>query len=305
MNCKLYKLEFSTPVHFGNRKLESANMTILSDSLFSALCIEAKSLYGVDGIKKLYDFSSAQGLIFSDLFPYCGDEYYLPKPMLEIETEFSGSSVQKKRYKNTKFVSVDRYCDYIRGILDKEPDFAEEYVFTKLDRCRDMNEDSTPYFVDTYSFNKNCGLYFIVGYNSDEQLDFVDSIMYALGYDGIGGRISSGYGKFVSIPVDLPDSIKALVENAKSSENLITISSCLPKNEELAAAMQDARYLLQRRSGFIASDDYSDKNVKKNDLYTFAAGSAFKNSFSGDIYDVSGNGRHPVYRYAKPFFIGL
>ena len=69
--------------------------------------------------------------------------------------------------------------------------------------------------------------------------------------------------------------------------------------------MQDARYLLQRRSGFIASDDYSDKNVKKNDLYTFAAGSAFKNSFSGDIYDVSGNGRHPVYRYAKPFFIGL
>lgn len=305
MKYRLYKLEFSAPVHFGSRKLESANMSLPADSLFSALCIEAKSLYGVDGIKKLYAFSAEQGLIFSDLFPYCGDEYYLPKPMLKVESELSGSSVLKKKYKNTKYVSASLYSDYIRGTLEKEPDFAEEYIYTKIERNRDLTENTVPYFVDSYSFNKNCGLYFIIGYSSEEQLDFVDGIMHALSYDGIGGRISSGFGKFTSQAFALPDSIAALVEKAESSEYLITVSTCLPKDDELEEAMRNARYTLQKRSGFIASGDYADENVKKRDLYTFAAGSVFKNAFSGDIYDVSCGGRHPVYRYAIPFFIGI
>ena len=29
------------------------------------------------------------------------------------------------------------------------------------------------------------------------------------------------------------------------------------------------------------------------------------NCFAGDIYDVSEGGKHPVYRYAKPIFMGV
>lgn len=305
MEYKIYKLVFSTPVHFGAGKLESSNINMPSDTLFSALCIEAKKLFGVDGINKLYNYAKNQCVIFSDLFPFCGNKYYLPKPMLKIEKEFSNSSVEKKKYKNTKYISADTYAGYINGELEEEPEFAREYVFTKLNKSRDMNQDSTPYFVGTYSFNKDCGLYFVFGYSNDEQLDFVDSIMCALGYDGIGGKVSSGLGKFIAAPVDLPDSIKALIFNAEKSQNLITISSCLPTNEELPTAIENARYTLQKRSGFIASDSYSSNNEKKRDLYTFSSGSVFTTRFIGDIYDVSQNGSHPVYRYAKPFFIAI
>ena len=44
---------------------------------------------------------------------------------------------------------------------------------------------------------------------------------------------------------------------------------------------------------------------RKNDLYVFSAGSTFTKDFSGDVYDVSNNGRHSVYRYAKPMLMGV
>ena len=42
-------------------------------------------------------------------------------------------------------------------------------------------------------------------------------------------------------------------------------------------------------------------------LLMIEAGSVYKNAFEGDIYDVSdkNNGTHPVYRYGKPFFMGV
>ena len=35
------------------------------------------------------------------------------------------------------------------------------------------------------------------------------------------------------------------------------------------------------------------------------AGSCFKIPYQGDIYDVSIYGKHPVYRYAIPIFMGV
>ena len=39
----------------------------------------------------------------------------------------------------------------------------------------------------------------------------------------------------------------------------------------------------------------------------FEVGSVYKNTFKGDIYDVSeaNAGAHPVYRYGIPFFMGV
>ena len=50
---------------------------------------------------------------------------------------------------------------------------------------------------------------------------------------------------------------------------------------------------------------YAEEYRRKRDLYVFAAGSCFKNEFEGDIYDVTNGGSHPVYRYAKPLFMGV
>ena len=83
------------------------------------------------------------------------------------------------------------------------------------------------------------------------------------------------------------------------------LSTALPREEELDAALEDSSYLLQKRAGFVFSETYAPELRKKKDLYTMQAGSCFKSRFQGDIYDVGMGGAHPVYRYAKAMFAGI
>jgi CRISPR-associated protein Csm4 len=84
----------------------------------------------------------------------------------------------------------------------------------------------------------------------------------------------------------------------------MTLSVSLPTDDELEKALDNAQYLLCRRSGFVSSDTYSDNQMRKKDLYVLKAGACIHNRYSGDVYDVSDHiGSHPVYRYAKPMFL--
>ena len=85
----------------------------------------------------------------------------------------------------------------------------------------------------------------------------------------------------------------------------MSLSGALPRENELEEAMENAEYMLLKRSGFVSSSSYCDSFMRKKDLYIFASGSCFRRKFEGDVYDVSSNGTHPVYRYAKPIFIGV
>ena len=69
--------------------------------------------------------------------------------------------------------------------------------------------------------------------------------------------------------------------------------------------LDDSRYLLVKRSGFIDSYTYSKEQRRKKDIYLFKSGSCFNNTYQGDIYNVSSGGSHPVYKYAKPLFMGV
>ena len=77
MTTKVFKLSFKTPVHFGKKRLSDGEMTITSDTLFSALFIEALQL-GIETDWLLND------LIISDTFPYENEIYYLPKPLIKL-----------------------------------------------------------------------------------------------------------------------------------------------------------------------------------------------------------------------------
>ena len=72
----------------------------------------------------------------------------------------------------------------------------------------------------------------------------------------------------------------------------------------LENVLKNADYLLKKRGGFVVSEDYASEYLKKKDFYVFQSGSCFQEKFEGDIFDVSA-GSHPVYRYAKPFFMGV
>ena len=83
------------------------------------------------------------------------------------------------------------------------------------------------------------------------------------------------------------------------------LSGALPQDQELDTVLEKASYGLEKRSGFVSSENYADEQQKKNDLYLLKAGSCFETQFEGDIYDVGCGGSHPVYRYAKALFVGV
>ena len=79
MNFWVYKLAFSTEVHIGNGLLTDSDYTMYADTFFSALCLEALKIYGVEGIEKLKTMAMEDKLVLSDGFPYIKDKLYIPK----------------------------------------------------------------------------------------------------------------------------------------------------------------------------------------------------------------------------------
>ena len=75
--------------------------------------------------------------------------------------------------------------------------------------------------------------------------------------------------------------------------------------QEIEKVCTEVQFQLIKRSGFVNSMTYADTFRKKKDFYGFVAGSCFKIPYQGDIYDVSIYGKHPVYRYAIPIFMGV
>ena len=132
----------------------------------------------------------------------------------------------------------------------------------------------------------------------------------ALKFDGLGGRRSSGYGKFDFEVLDLRNvqnedlkTLNLLLSSEK--EMFMTLSPFLPKglNDEM---LENAFYQVVRRSGFVDSATYNPHLVKKKDVYALSVGSTFKNKLQGQILDVSTSaGSHKVYKFLKPIFVGV
>lgn len=307
MKYKLYKMSFQTAVHFGNGTLESGEYTIGSDTLFSALCQEALK---VDAVlfEELCESVFSDQLRFSDALPYIGDIYYLPKPMMKIEKEQrEASSILKKAYKKLKYISIDSFNEYLKGDYDilKEQDLENlgKYVVKTAAAIRG-NEETEPYRIGQYYFNEGNGLYIIVGYEKDEVIRMFEELLDSLSYSGIGGKRSSGFGRFSATVKKVPQHLEERLES--SASRYMTISLSLPKESELEEAMNGAEYIVCKRSGFVASETYASEQMRKKDLYVFKSGACFLNRFTGDVYDVSSKaGKHPVYRYAKPLFVGV
>lgn len=300
-------MQFTSPVHFGQKRLSDSQMTIKADTLFSALFIEALHL-SMDTRFLLND------LTISDTFPYQNDVYYVPKPLIDIKAK-NDASADYKQYKNMTYIPYDLYRSYVRGEVTTERakqlndafDIGISSVQTKVmiptyhhDR---MTDDSEPYTVGTFSFYEHTGLYFIIK-TSAKSFDSLQTILQSLQYSGIGGKRSTGYGQFTYEIIEDDLLLQFLQHDGKRHMLLSTAMATEAELNELDLAGKD-RFILEKRSGFIQSTTYASTLQKKRDFYSFAAGSVFQHPFTGDIYDVSGGGKHPVYRYAKALWLGV
>ncbi len=307
MKYVIYKLEFQTAVHFGTGRLNETTYIFHADQLFSALYIEALKAGTADAF---YEMVKKGDIVFSDAMPYVGDNYLIPKPMVYVQNDRKGSSEQKKAYKKLKYIPVDELDNFLQGKMDISHNPMDGYGFEKqrnMVQVRTDENDSKPYRVGEFYYRNGNGLYVIVGYEKETEICLFEELMEAVSYVGIGGKRASGLGKFTFIKAKKSTELERLLQN--KSEINILITGALPQDSELEDALEDATYLLEKRSGFavapIGMQVEEEKDwQKKKDLYIFSAGSCFKKQFQGDIYDVS-KGQYPIYRYAKAMFLGV
>lgn len=314
MNYYLYKLKFSSPVHFGtsesSRSIESAGTTLRADTLFSALSHAALKN---NVMNKLISLVNDDKLLFSDTMPYCGDELYIPKPALPAVKQVDSDPSERKKMKKLKYIPISMLGEFtasLKGetkfdVSSAKKDFGSSTAVTKA--AISGNEQTTPYSVGAFYFYEDCGIYGIVGYESDESIKLVKNLLSILGFEGIGGKTSSGYGKFtVYDEIYLDNSTEPLNSMLKSqnAKQYTLLTTALPNSNEIESTLENAKYQLVRRSGFTFSSSIANP-VKKQTQYFFAAGSVFDRRFSGDLYDVGRNMPHSVYRYSKPIFLGI
>lgn len=343
MQYKIFKLKFETPVHFGSEKvgtsLENVTNICHSDTLFSAMCQEILKINDEIKLLDFVDWVDDGDLVFSSLLPYRDNELFLPKPCLLIErnnksddTEDTASSIKKKKMKKLEFISINDFSRYIDCLKSgKSFDYDEEkYVFCKtettakvsLNRNGDSNDNNIYFVGSTYYKSEkdktdkiHCGLYVIVKYKEQEQIDFFQKILVdSLGFSGIGGKRSSGYGKFY-IEDEMDPDVDGLPEKKLIFELLetkgdynIALSVVSPTEAEIENNDFDkAYYKLISRDGFVYSTEYTDENtlVKRKSLSMFKEGSCFPFEIEGEVKDVSDNGKHPVYKNGKMLKIGV
>lgn len=297
MTYKMYIMNFHT-AHFGAGSLDSSKMTFAADRLFSALVLEAKKM------GKMEEFVSIAGqddFVLTDAFPYQSGPF-LPKPIgfpkfeqPDLTTDVKEVRRQAKMAKKLQFIPLDKFDSYVNGTLFKDADHAVTNIVTK----NQPHVDGHLFQVSTVRFRDESCLYVIA-----KESELLNELMTSLQYTGIGGKRSSGYGQFNLTILDLPDSFKNRLTKAHQGP-VMTLTTSLPVEKELEYAMETGSYLLSKSSGFAFSTE-TKENFRKQDLYKFASGSTFSETYTGQIVDVRPlDFPHEVLNYAKPLFFKM
>lgn len=328
MSYYIFQLEFDSPVHFGASDhgggLEQITLKYTSDTLFSAICVELAMQGEFELLNQLYEMADTGSLKLSDLFPYQQEDgdlkLYLPKPFTDREASFlplkdmeeaKAISAQRKEIKKQSYIRISEIEALLSAMKSGKPYISGDVLNEGLDtvahkvNCR-TGGDTLPYYISLHSFPAGTGLYLIAEL-PDDFADMFMKILESLGYSGIGGKRSAGYGKFHlsddrfevdDIFADTAFLQKMLEDNA--AKEYMAISSVLPKENEITA-VSCGRYQLMKSGGFTGG-------IKRDGVYMIAAGSCLKQRIIGDIINIAHDDDafgHPVWRYGKGMFVGL
>ena len=334
MKYYLFTLKFLTPVHFGDSgnggNLERVSMTCSADTFFSALCNEA-AMISKDCVETLVNKFAEGKVKLSSLFPFyqADDEelqLYLPKPLYRMDVEAPNTksfeemkiaATKMKKMKKTTYVRASELEDLLDAVKSNEEYEYDLPVFaTKMnsERVNKRMAEPLPYFVGSYLFAKNAGLYFVLGLENEEDFDEIEELVLQLGLSGIGGKRSSGYGKYeffddcIELDSDYGVYADDLALARMLSDNEAGLQMCIAPvkpNCEDAMVVKEGFYKLLRRSGFVSSNNM-EENLKRDSVYMLAEGSCFKERVSGNLVDFTVQGvNHKIYRNGLGMYVGV
>ena len=307
MRHVICRLTFHTAVRFGSDNggiMTSTRLTFRTDVLFSAL-FRALLLQGKS--EELLHAVQSSELFFSDAFPWHGDRFFLPRPVGIVAKQNHPAAVdpsQRKLLKKITFIPTNLLKDYLHGQADLQVlydlnHFGKRFEETRVN-MRD-NDQPLPYQVSGFRFAKETGLYLVIS-ATDSALALFETAMRALSAEGIGGKVSSGWGKFAFEMIPAAEKWVDALNNEHASCQML-LSTALPSEEEMAAALDGAYYTVVRRGGFAFSEQ--NRPLKKQTSYLLGSGSTFQCRFGGILLDVGIGMPHPVWRYARAMFMGV
>ena len=334
MNYYVYPLRFLGPVHFGDTanggSLEKVGLQYSAESLYSAFCNEIAT--DVAQLQQFRELFHSRQLVFSSLFPYYWEdegqgqmEFFLPRPIKPQEKpvsitgfkETKRAATELKKLKKVAYYRASVLCDASGKVANKDANALALPTFgltMTVERINRRSEKGEPYFVGSYVFAPNAGLYFIAGFESDEIKALFDQWLQLLSLSGIGGKRSSGYGKFEMADDEFEvyddefsyadiRAISKLITRSNASWYM-NISSVIPQDEELDI-VKDGFYTLKKRGGFVQSHGVID-TVKRNTCYVIAEGSCFAKPLQGRILQLEVKGiPHEVERNGLGLFVGV
>ena len=334
MKYYLFTLKFLTPVHFGDTgnggNLERVSMTCSADTFFSALSSEA-ALVSKNCVETLVEKFANGKVCLSSLFPFYQAEdeeleLYLPKPLYRMNAEVADvksfndmklAATKLKKLKKTTYVRASELVNLLDAVKNNEEYDYELPVFaTKMnsERVNKRMDEPLPYFVGSYVFAKNAGLYFVLGLENEDDMEEMQELITQLGLSGIGGKRSSGYGKFelgedyieLDAEFGIYDDDIALANMLENESAKLQMSIAPVKpNAEDANVVKEGFYKLLRRSGFVASNNMED-NMKRDSVYMLAEGSCFNKRIDGNLVGFTVPGvNHKVYRNGLGMYVGV
>ena len=334
MSYVIYPLHVTTAVRFGapgrGGRLDEACMEYPADILFGALCAELAAAGEQEELTRLIEEVERGDLRLSDLLPWqqradgSAMALFLPRPVLRVErteqqeredyrTTCANATLRKKQ-KKLKYIRASRMQDYIRAMQSGTPfeeteydaDFGTESLRQRVNR---RGEEPLPYYVAQFTFAAHAGLYLIARVRDAEMGAWLHRLLAWLGMAGIGGKRTSGYGKFhVGVVTHLADAVDAdaaalgTMLAADSAPWQLALAPVLPTADDLAAVKAGA-YRLRRAGGFVSYPARAAE--KKNSVYLLDAGSCFPARIGGTCGTLGTHDGHPVWRYGYGLYAGV
>ncbi len=332
------KLHFQTPLHLskGGSDYDESRQWLSSDTLSAALVACAVQISN----RKLSDDEVEKflaGFQVSSAFPFFGEEYFFPKPLLdglEIDdpdlrkTEKQVAWYGKSWFEKWLNGSTERFgkadlSENCRFLSDSKTARETPFIRTNVEQRvvvpRDgSGEDAEPmtFYQERVYFERrdldkpdkpSAGLFFLYKITDEPQRMLFDAALRLLADNGIGTDRTTGNGAFefekTEISLRLPDPTVATRH--------IALSLYCPKQEELDEPMlQLSGYQLIERGGYLASPAEENWTAwRKRSVWMFREGSVFPMPLAGRWVDLQPSIfknqalAHPVWRDGRGFFI--
>jgi len=280
---KAVKLKFKTPIRIGELGigLESTSEILHSDTLFNAI---ANALVDINGdLEEFIERIRIGELRISSAFPFSGNTYYLPLPILPYDKKIKA-----------KFVSKDDFEMLIAGeAIDVKSEDLPYRVFdlpkVSIDR---VTANTSIYYVSFVRFKRNCGLYFMVDGNGR---GLIKPALNYLEDEGVGGKRTWGLGRFEHEWNDFS------IKTPSNSNAFVTLSLVIPND---LSSIQHWKPII--RGGWTLKG----KQVRKPRMIMASEGSIFRYMDGGKLLDLDEVVRgfseevgHKVFLNGKSFLI--